>query len=305
MDIEAINGAGMVALGCTLIFLLVAKSWGAISRVLGDGASFPDTIMHEAAERLREELQRLSVSQSIYLGGVLVFVMLFLAAHTLEARRLFAGYPDWQLHLQFLFLLLATTFILCELGVTIVKRRQLRFRTLANIAVGHRLQQISSDSTQVFHDVATSAGVIDHLVISRTGLYAVNVICRRVSGTANVSLEDNTLVFSDTASKQPIDNLVRMIEALEREFEALLGYKVRIRSVVAVPGWEATSQASARHLLVNEKNVAMLTGWKTHADQLMHDDVDRLQELMTARCLRAGGPDSRQLATPRGSLPPR
>lgn len=287
MDIEAINGAGVVALGCTLIFLLAAKSWGAITRALGDGTRFPETIMQEAAQRLREELQRLSVSQSIYLGGLLVFTLLFLAAYTLEARRLFAGYPDWQLHLQLLFLLLAATFILCELGVTIVKRRRLRFRTLGNIAVGHRLQQISSESTQVFHDVATSAGVIDHLVISRTGLYAVNVVCRRVSGAATVSLQDDALVFADAPSKRPIADLVEMIRALERDFETLLGYKVRIRSVVAVPGWEATSQASEGHLLVNEKNVAMLTGWKTHADQLMQDDVDRLQQEMTARCLRA------------------
>ncbi|NND54657.1 MAG: NERD domain-containing protein [Gammaproteobacteria bacterium] len=287
MDIEAINGAGMVALGCTLVYLLVAKSWGAIFRVLGNGASFPDTIMHEAAQRLRDELQRLSASQSIYLGGLLVFAMLFLAANTLEARRLFAGYPDWQLHLQFLFLLLATTFILCELGVTIVRKRRLRFRALANIAVGHRLQQISSASTQVFHDVETTAGVIDHVVISRTGLYAVNVVCRRASGAATVSVENDALVFSDAAPKRPINDLVAMIRALEQDFEALLGYKVRIRSVVAVPGWEATSQAAAGHLLVNEKNVTMLTGWKTHADQLMHDDVDRLQQAMTSRCLRA------------------
>ena len=284
---EAISGAGIVALGCTILYLLVAKSWRIISRVVEGASSFTDSIMHEAAQRLRDELERLSASQSIYLGGLLVFSLLFIAAYSLEARRLFAGYPDWQLYFLLAFLSLAGTFVLYVLLVTVIRRRRVRFRADANIAVGHRLQQISSESTRVFHDVMTSDGVIDHLVIARAGIYAVNVVSKRAPDSGTVRLHENALVFSGTASRRPVEDIAIMIKALEEDFGKLLGYKVRIRSVVAVPGWAATGQASEDHLLVNERNVTMLAGWKHHAYQLMQDDVERLQAEMTARCLHA------------------
>ena len=93
MDIEAISGAATVALASTILFLLVAKSWSIFSRTVGSTPNFADSIMHEAAQRFRDELQRISNSQAIYLSGTLVFMVLFAAAYLLQAQNLFAGYP--------------------------------------------------------------------------------------------------------------------------------------------------------------------------------------------------------------------
>ena len=108
MDIEAISGAATVALASTILFLLVAKSWSALSRTVGSTPNFADSIMREAAQRFRDELERLSNSQAIYLSGALVFLVLFGAAYVLKAQDLFAGYPSWQLWLQAGFLTIAT-----------------------------------------------------------------------------------------------------------------------------------------------------------------------------------------------------
>ena len=165
MDLEAISGAATIALTSTILFLLVAKFWNAVSRVVGSGSHFADSIMHEAAQRFRDELDRVSASQSAYLGGALVFAMLFVAAYVLQAQQLFTGYPDWQLYLQLGFLILAAGFALHKLVRTVITRRKVKFLRDANVAIGHQLQQITSGITQVFHDVPTSAGVIDHVVI--------------------------------------------------------------------------------------------------------------------------------------------
>ena len=103
MDIDAISGAATVALTSTILFLLVAKSWSVLSRSVSSTPSFADSIMHEAAQRFRDELDRLTISQAIYLSGALVFLVLFAAAYVLQAQELFAGYPSWQLWLQFAF----------------------------------------------------------------------------------------------------------------------------------------------------------------------------------------------------------
>jgi hypothetical protein len=70
--------------------------------------------------------------------------------------------------------------------------------------------------------------------------------------------------------------------ALEREFRRLLDHRVRVRSVIAVPGWEVHEQSSDEHLLVNDRSLPMLRGWKDQADYLMNEDVDALHEMLTA-----------------------
>ena len=286
MDIEAISGAATVALASTILFLLVAKSWSVLSRTVGSTPNFADSIMHEAAQRFRDELKRISNSQAIYLSGTLVFMVLFSAAYLLQAEVLFAGYPAWQLWLQAGFLGLAALFAAWQLTRTLLAYRQLRFVRDANIAVGHQLQQISTGAKQVFHDVKTSAGIVDHVLISQTGIYAVNVIARRGGTNRNAELRDNHIVFSNSSKRFPIVNRTSTATRLEKEMSQLLGQKIRVRSVIAVPGWNIGEQTSEQHLLVNERTIPMIRGWRDRSDYLMNEDVEALLEELTARCRR-------------------
>ncbi|MDH3548389.1 MAG: NERD domain-containing protein [Gammaproteobacteria bacterium] len=286
MDIEAISGAATVALTSTILFLLVAKSWNALSRTVGSTPNFADSIMQEAAQRFRDELDRLSSSQATYLSGALVFIVLFVAAYILQAQDLFAGYPAWQLWLQMSFLALTALFAAWRLGRTILTRRQVRFVRDANVAVGHQLQQISTGANRVFHDVVTTAGVVDHVLVGQTGIYAVNVVARRAGKNGSAILRGNNLSFSNRQEQTPLVKITASTARLEKEICHLLGHKIRVRSVIAVPGWDIGEQANENHLLVNERTIAMLRGWKDQSDYLMNEDVDELQRDLTTRCRR-------------------
>jgi len=287
MEIEAISGAAIVALMSTILFLLIARCWSALSRTVGSVPYFADSIMFESAQRFRDELERLSTSQSIYLGGILVFAILFAAAYVLQAQLLFAGYPDWQLYLQLAFLLLVAAFVLYRLSLSFLARREIRFLRDANIAIGHQLHQVSNGFARVFHDVRTSAGMVDHVVIGQTGMYTVHVVARRAGSDSHVHLEENALHFSNSKESQSVVDIAARASRLEKEFHQILGHSVRVRSVIAIPGWEIREQANPKHLLVNERNIAMLRGWKDSSDHLMNEEVELLREALTARCLRS------------------
>lgn len=286
MDIEAISGAATVALASTILFLLVAKSWSVLSRTVGSTPNFAESIMHEAAQRFRDELDRLSSSQAIYLSGTLVFLVLFVAAYVLQAGTLFAGYPAWQLWLQFGFLVAAALFAGWRLARTIFAYRQVRFVRDATVAVGHQLQQISTGANRVFHDVRTSAGVVDHVLVGQTGVYAINVVARRGTKNGNAVLKNNHVSLSNSDERFSVVDITASALRLEKEISRLLGHKVRVRSVIAVPGWDIGEQASEKHLLVNERTIPMLRGWRDQSDYLMNEDVDLLQKELTARCRR-------------------
>lgn len=286
MELEAISGAATVALMSTIVFLLIAKTWNALSRTISATPSFSDRIMHEAAQRFRDELDRLSSSQSTYLSGVLVFVMLFVAAYVLRAELLFSGYPSWQLYLQLGFLALVSGLAAWRLVKTALARYQIAFVRDANVAIGHQLQQMSVEGTRVFHDVSTSAGIVDHVIIGQKGLYAVNVVARRSSKRAHTRVQENTIEFSNSKATQSIVDIVAKTTRLQKEFRELLGHKIRVRSVIAVPGWEIGEQSNEDHLVVNERTIAMLTGWKDSSDYLMNEDVTALQQDLMQRCAR-------------------
>ncbi len=286
MELEAISGAATVALTSTIVFLFIAKTWNAVTRTISSTPSFSDRIMHEAAQRFRDELDRLTCSQSTYLSGALVFVMLFIAAYTLQAKMLFSGYPSWQLYLQLGFLVLVSGFAAYCLVKTALARHRIKFVRDANVAVGHQLQQMSVEGTRVFHDVETSAGIVDHVIVSQKGLYAINVVARRLGKRAHTRIQENTIEFSNSKSTQSIVEIVAKTARLQKEFRELLGHKIRVRSVIAVPGWDIGEQSNEGHLLVNERTIAMLTGWKDSSDYLLNEDVTTLQQELMQRCAR-------------------
>jgi hypothetical protein len=108
-----------------------------------------------------------------------------------------------------------------------------------------------------------------------------------------VRLIGNALEFSNSGEEESIVDIAAMTRRLEREFTELLGHKVRVRSVIAAPGWDIVEQTNEDHLLVNERNIGMLRGWKDSSDHMMNEDVDILKKAMTARCRRSAGAGNR------------
>lgn len=283
MDIEGISGAATVALTSTLVFLLIAKSWQLINRSVGNGNRFSGSIMREAAQRFREEFDRLSSSQSTYLSAGVVFVLLFVAAYVLQAGALFLGYPAWQLYILLGALATGALLALYRLVSTALTLRRIRLRRDANIAVGHQLQKLSAGVGRTYHDVETDAGIIDHLIVGQNGAYAISVFALPTAKNGQVNVQGHTLMFEPGGQTRSLVAANARIASLEREFRRLLDHRVRVRSVVAVPGWDIKAQNSDEHLLVNERNLPMLSGWRDQADYLMNEDVEALHRLLTAR----------------------
>jgi len=282
MDIESFSGAATVAVASTIVFVLVMKSWQIIARNVNSGPTFADSIMREAAQRFRDEFDRLSNTQATYLSAGLVFIVLFVAAYILRAERLYAGYPVWQLYLFVGVLMFGALLALIRLVQTFIERHQVRLLRDANIAVGHQLQRIATGFGRVYHDVETSAGIIDHVIVGQNGAYAVNVFACRPAKDGHVEFDNNSLHYHPSGRTQTIVATAKRTAALERDFRRLLDHRVRVRSVIAVPGWQIHEQSSEEHLLVNDRSLPMLRGWKDQADYLMNEDVDSLHRMLTA-----------------------
>jgi len=284
MDLTVLSGAATIALASTIVFLLVVRSWSAFSQTTMT-TRFPHSIMLEAAQRFRDEITQLGREQSVYLVSALVFTVVFCVSYLLPPRGMFDDVPRWQLIVVLALLAMATAFVFYRLMQIVIARRRLIFTRDANMATGHALQKLTSNRNRVFHDVPSQAGVIDNVVVGLHGIYAVSVIARK-PGKLNIArLSGDQLMFAkkDAISVQRSG---AKSEQLAKELRKVVGHDVRVRSVIAIPGWEVDSQRSDEYLVVNERNLAMLTGWKEQKDYLMNEDVEAIHSLLTERCIR-------------------
>ena len=286
MNLEAISVAASIALVSTFLFLLLAKSWHAISKSVGGAGSFRGSIMLEAAQRFRDEMDRLTRRLHVYLTCALVFAVIFSVSYLLRPENVFENLPNWQLIAIISVLGVVALYAAGRFVAILFARRRAEFVRDATIAAGHGLQKLTANSNRVFHDVRCGAGVIDNVIVGLHGVYAVHVVARRAGNNNRVRLEGDILSFASGKHSQSLAEFAQRTKQLAQEFRKILKHDVHVRCVVAVPGWEIESQASENHLIVNERNLAMLRGWKDQNDYLMNEEVQKLQELLTERCTR-------------------
>jgi hypothetical protein len=288
MNLVALGDAASIALSSTFVFLLLATSCQAIARFIGSTNHFPASIMREPAQRFRDKMDRLTRRLQIYLTSALVFVVILAVSYFLEPGEILSTLPTWQVAIFLALSAIFSLYAVYRFINVLLARRRTEFLRDANIAAGHGLQKLTANRNRIFHDVPCGAGIIDNVIVGSHGIYAVNIVARRARKDNKVRLTGDTLVFAPGKYSLSLARFAQRAEQLAQELRKALKHDVRVRSVVVVPGWEVDSQSSDEHLIVNERNLAMLRGWKDQNDYLMNEDVEKLQKLLTARCMRFG-----------------
>ncbi len=286
MSLAALSGATTIAFASTIVFLLIVKSWHVLAQSVGVKTRFPNSIMLEAAQRFRDELERLGREQSLFLIAALVFSVIFAINYLLSPLAMFEDLPQWQLLLVLVLFAAAALYTAYRLINIVITMRRLVFIRDANMATGHALQKLTANQNRVFHEVRCGAGIIDNVVVGRHGIYTISVIARKPGKINTVSLHGDKLTFAPGDVSLSVARSGEKSGQLAKEIGKLLKHNVRVRSVVVVPGWEVDSQTSEAYLIVNERNLAMLSGWKDQNDYLMNEDVDLVQKMLTRRCTR-------------------
>lgn len=286
MTLEAISGAAAVALAVAAAFALLAVPAHWLIRPDKPSSRFAGAIMPEPAQRFRDAHTVLGRRQSLVTALILVLLAAFAAGIALVPGSRLDTMPSWlRLALAALCGISVVGAVVLFVRLTLARRR-LRFVRDAGIAVGQALLKLTGNQNRVFHEVPCGNGILDNLVVGLHGIYAVYVVARRPGRHNRLRLQGDQLLFAPGRHRIAVAPYVERSEALARQLRKALNVALRVRPVIAVPGWEIEHQSGDACLIVNERNLVMLRGWKDNEDYLMHEDVERLQELLTARCLR-------------------
>lgn len=192
------------------------------------------------------------------------------------------GLPGWFSALALLAAVLVLAAAAWRTSKLLIGRRQLKDAWQAQVATGSALKRLNQGGFRVFHDVRVEGAIIHHVVLGTRGVFAVTVVPRRVPRGVRpvVELRNGKLVFGNETDAMPVGEAARNMTLLAAALSRKAGHRVVVRSVIAVPGWNAVPTQGANHLLMNENNLVMLPSWNTPDAYLMDEDFGLLQDLL-------------------------
>lgn len=111
------------------------------------------------------------------------------------------------------------------------------------ISVAQELNLLMLDGCRVFHDVPIDRGNIDHVVVSKSGIYAVETktwgkLLAQSSDTNVVVDHDKKVIrLPDRNLPIPIKQLETQINVLGKLLTSAVGEPIEVESILALPGW--------------------------------------------------------------------
>ena len=283
---RAMTSALAISLVVTSLFTVAGWCWIIINKQFQRPCVSAEEILFEAGHRFRQQLHTLDNRHWLYLASLLVFLLLLATMIVLTPPKPAIDAPVWAWALASLLLLLISFYMPYEIMMLRRRRRNVVYWRDGNMAIGHALQRTTLKGNRVFHNVRSQNGIIDNIVVGTNGVYAVNVFVqeKRNHGETMVRFDGSQLDFDGVKVIGPIDRFAIQVGHLSRQLSEVIGQPVKVRSVIAVPGWRIGSPGTDRYLLVNEKTAVIITGWTDTDAYLMNEDVDLICKYLEKHC---------------------
>ena len=139
-------------------------------------------------------------------------------------------------------------------------RQSYRLGYEGEIAVGQELNQLMRDGYYVYHDFPADKFNIDHIIVGASGIFAVETKARSKptskdrKADAKVKYDGKFLRFPNGTDIESLEQARRQAEWLSKWLQSAVGEPVRVRPVVALPGWFVERVASGGIRVINPKN---------------------------------------------------
>lgn len=276
----------VLMLGCFIVpiyVLIWVRKWQRRNR----RSPLAAKLLRGPGETLRRELETVEGDFTGYLAVMIALPILVFSTHI--SQSYFVGSPEtvtrWVI--SGMTALVAIVFLTWKLYRLAHLRFDFQNGLEAEIAMGQELDQLMRDGAVVFHDFPAEGFNIDHVVLTRGGVYAVETKGRmkpdKGGGKKDATVEFNgeALSFPNWRDIQALEQARRQAKWLAKWTSSAIGEPVGVRPVVALPGWwvERTGRSDVT-VISGREAPALLRGWQAvpFSDQLMTRIAHQLEQ---------------------------
>ena len=158
------------------------------------------------------------------------------------------------------------------------------------MAAGQELDQLMRQGAAVFHDLAADKFNVDHVVISRQGVFAVETKGYRKPirngglDDAKVSYDGKVLAFPDWTDSRPLAQAESQARWLADWLSQATGERVEVMPVLALPGWFVDRKGRGPVLVLNGVDLRDHLLKARGAKPLTEEQVRRIAHQVEQRC---------------------
>lgn len=205
-----------------------------------------DRPLHNPGQSLAEEIERVIDDEAvIYFIAIAVFIEFAI----LEWRRYY--YPlaskPWVVTALVLLAVGYSTFRILR---SIPKIRALRLGKDGEKIVAEYLEELRSDGAAIFHDIPAKGFNVDHVVVSRSGIFVIETKTRsKPNGRAATITYDGAKVLVDgrAPDRDPVWQVRGNAAWVQELLKESTGKSFPVRPVVLFPGWYVETLSARAH----------------------------------------------------------
>ncbi len=236
---------------------------------------------------LRGELENLDEDISTYLSLLFALPLLVLCVHFSQSYVGGARESWIRWFFSGISVFVGVLYLWIKLFRVSRRRFELRVGLEAEIAMGQELDQLMREGAVVFHDFPAEGFNIDHVVLTRGGMYAVETKGRmkldRGGGKKDATVEFNGEVLSFPAwrDSETMEQAKRQAKWLKKWISSAVGEPIGVMPVVALPGWwvERTGRSDVTVISGAEaKSLLKASASETFSESMMKRIAHQLEQ---------------------------
>jgi len=163
--------------------------------------------------------------------------------------------------------------------------QNVRLGLFGEVYTGQELNYLMHQGAWVYHDIPYKYGNIDHIVISKAGVFVVETKAVRKPATdsggrkAKLIVTKDAIKFPHMTTSHPIDQVQRHKMHLKNKLSEKLGFSCPVFSVVSLPGWfveKENQNAKNGFLVINPKRGKGLEKYINEKQRINESELKRV-----------------------------
>lgn len=248
------------------------------------------SLMRSPGQTLRDKMEDLRVDtgmESMLLMAIPMVPLAYLQIHAVVTGKLT---PLWLLAVVTVPALIYVVFQIRKLVKASAEMDKLRLGFDAEVAIGQELDQLMRDGAHVFHDMPAERFNIDHVVVARSGLFAVETKGyskpNREGGKedATVVYDGKTLALPDRSGTRAIEQAERQAKWLSNWLTGATGEPMVATPVIAMPGWYVERKAFGSVMVFSGKELRKHLLKTRSAKPMSEEQLQRVVHQLERQC---------------------
>jgi hypothetical protein len=220
---------------------------------------FTSQFLRGPGQSVWDQLDELRSDLMGYIIGLMLVPLTFLSIPLVQTSLTGKGISLGIIAMYVMIGTVAFAYLLAKLYRTTQKAQKVRLGYEGEVAVGQELNQLMCQGFQVFHDFPADNFNIDHVVVGKTGVFAVETKARGKPDSgdrkqdAHVEYTGTSLKFPCWSESKPLEQAKRQAQWLSHWLESAVGEPVPAVAVLAIPGWFVRQTGRSDVLAYNGK----------------------------------------------------